>query len=110
MKPTIPFSEFSKLDILIGTIKKVKPLEGTDNLLVLEVYLGEAGTRNLVAGIARSYQVVELIGKQVVVLANLEAKEIKGVKSEGMLLAGDVNGRPVLLTTESKVPPGIKVR
>ena len=110
MKPTIPFSEFSKLDILIGTIKKAKSLEGTNNLVVLEVDLGEAGTRNLIAGLAKTYQTVELIGKQIAVLVNLEPKEIRGIKSEGMLLTAEIGGRPVLLTTEKKVPPGIRVR
>jgi methionyl-tRNA synthetase len=110
VKPTIPFSDFSKLDILVGTIEKVEQLKGTDNLLVLTADLGDKKSRKLVAGIAKTHESSELVGKQVVVVANLEAKEIKGVESQGMLLAADISGKPVLLAPEKEVPAGAKVR
>lgn len=110
MKPTVPFSEFSKLDILAGVIKSAAPLEGTDNLLVLEVDLGEGDLRKLVAGLVKTHQISKLVGRQIVFVANLEAREIRGVRSEGMLLAADVEGKPVLLTPEETVPPGTKIR
>lgn len=110
MKPTVPFSDFSRLDLRIGLVKDAQPIAGTDNLLRLEVDLGEVGKRQLVAGLARSHRADHLVGKQVVVLVNLEAKEIRGVASEGMLLAADCEGTPTLLVPEQKVPPGTRVR
>lgn len=110
VKPTVPFSEFSKLDLIVGTIKSAKSLKGTDNLLVLGVDLGEGGLRKLIAGLTKTHQVSKLVGKQIVLVANLEAREIKGVRSEGMLLAADVEGKPVLLTPDKEVPSGTKIR
>lgn len=110
MKPTISFSDFSKLDLLVGTVKKAEPVEGTENLLRLKVDLGEMGTRQLVAGLAKNYSAGQLTGRQIVVLGNLEAKEIRGEVSEGMLLAADCEGEPTLLVPERQVPSGTKVR
>lgn len=110
MKPTISFSDFSKLDLCVGTVKRAKLVRGTDKLLMLEVDFGEKRYRKLVAGIAKTHEVEKLVGKQVVVVTNLEPREIRGVESQGMLLAADVNGKPVLLTLESEVPSGTKVR
>ncbi|HDJ26010.1 MAG TPA: methionine--tRNA ligase, partial [Candidatus Bathyarchaeota archaeon] len=66
--------------------------------------------RQLVAGLVGSYEPEELVGMSVVVLANLKPRKFMGVLSEGMLLAADVNGRPVLLTVAGEVPPGSRVR
>jgi len=109
MGETISFSEFQKLDIRIGRILEAERVEGTRNLIRLEVDIGKE-KRQLVAGVARWYKPEELEGKLIVVLANLEPKKIRGIESQGMLLAADVNGRPVLLTVEEEVPPGTKVR
>ncbi len=110
MKPTVPFSDFSRLDLCVGTVVSAKPLEGTEKLLVLDVELGESVKRQLVAGIAKTHKAEELVGKQVVVVVNLEGREIKGVESQGMILAADVEGVPVLLAPEEKIPPGTKIR
>lgn len=66
--------------------------------------------RQLVAGIGDVYKPEKLVGKQIIVVANLKPKVIRGVVSQGMLLAADVNGKPVLLTVDRPVPPGTKVR
>ena len=110
MKPTIPFSDFSRLDLRVGTVSHAEPVQGTENLLRLEVDLGDGGPRQLVAGLARTHKTSELIGKEIVVIVNLEAREIRGVTSQGMLLAADVDGTPVLLVPENDVPPGTKIR
>ncbi|RLI13371.1 hypothetical protein DRO33_01395, partial [Candidatus Bathyarchaeota archaeon] len=70
----------------------------------------EEKPRRMVAGIAEYYKAEELVGKNLVVLANLEPKKIRGIISNGMILAADVNGRPYILTVEDEVPPGSPVR
>ena len=106
----ITIEEFARLDIRIGKVVKAERIPGSRKLLRLEVDLGEGEPRQLVAGLAGFYEPDELVGMNIVVLANLKPKKIMGVESRGMLLAADVNGRPVLLTVEEDVPPGTKVR
>jgi len=62
--------------------------------------------RQLVAGIAKYYKLEDLIGKEIVVVANLEPKKLMGIESQGMLLAANVDGKPVILIPEKEVPPG----
>jgi len=104
----INFEEFQKIDLRVGKIIEAEKIEGTDKLLKLKVDLGEE-ERQLVAGIAKFYQPEDLIGKEIVVVANLEPKTLRGVESQGMLLAADVEGKPVLLKPDEEVPPGTKV-
>jgi methionyl-tRNA synthetase len=110
VKPTVPFSDFSRLDLRVGIINKAEPIKGADFLLQLSVDLGDVGTRKLVAGLARTHKPSELVGKQIAVVVNLEAREIQGVNSQGMLLAADCEGKPVLLVPEEDVSSGTKVR
>ncbi len=105
----ISISEFSKLDIRAGVVKLAERVPGTAKLVRLEVDLGELGVRQLVAGIADEYRPEELVGKTIIVLANLEPKKIRGVLSQGMLLAAVYDDKPVLLTTDRQVPPGTRV-
>lgn len=104
----ISFDDFKKLDIRIGTIISAEKIEGTDKLLKLLVDMGEE-KRQLVAGIAAYYKPDDLIGRQVPVLVNLEPRALKGVESQGMMLAAD-DGRPVLLHPDSKITPGSILR
>ena len=106
---TISFDDFKKLDIRIGKIIAAEKVEGTDKLLKLKIDLGNE-ERQLVAGIAEVYQPEELVGKQIPVLANLEPKKFKGLESQGMILAADDNGRPILLHPEKEIPAGSIVR
>jgi len=105
----INFEEFQKIDLRVGKIIEAEKIEGADKLLKLKVDLGEE-KRQLVAGIAKFYQPEDLIGKEIVVVANLEPKTLRGVESQGMLLAADVEGKPVLLKPDQEVPPGTKIR
>jgi len=105
----INFEEFQKIDLRVGKIIEVEKVEGTDKLLKLKVDLGEE-KRQLVAGIAKFYQPEDLVGKEIVVVVNLEPKTFRGIESQGMLLAADVQGRPVILKPDEEVPPGTKVR
>lgn len=105
----ISFEDWSKLDIRIGKVLKAEKVEGTDKLMRLEIDIGDE-KRQVVAGIADVYKIKEIIGKEIPILVNLEAKNIKGVESKGMVLAVDVNGKPILLCPEKEVPVGSKVR
>ena len=105
----ISFEEFQKIDLRIGKIVEVEKVEGSNKLLKLKVDLGDE-KRQLVAGIAKFYQPKNLIGREIVVVVNLEPKILKGIESQGMLLAADFEGRPVLLKPDAKVLPGTKIR
>lgn len=109
MQNLIDIEEFKKLDIRIGRIVRAERVPRTTKLLRLEVDVG-GEIRQLVAGIADGYSPSELIDKLIVVLVNLRPRIIRGIVSQGMLLAVDVGGKPVLLTTDKPVPPGSRVR
>lgn len=104
----ISYEDFSKMDLRVGQVLSARKIEGTQKLLLLEVDLGSE-KRQLVAGIAEQYSPEDLVGKQIVVIANLQPKKIRGYWSQGMLLAADVNGKPILLVPDRPVPPGSKV-
>ncbi len=113
---TISINDFAKLDLRVGVVKEAESIPGT-RLIKLIVDLGELGTRQLVAGLGEWYKPEEFIGKRIIVVANLEPKRIRGVLSQGMLLAAgckdDVKSgkvkRPALLTVDEDVPPGTKI-
>jgi len=105
----ISFNDFQKLDIRIGTITSAEPVPETDKLLKLSVDLGDE-QRTLVAGIADQYSPEDIQGKQVPILTNLEPKQIRGIESQGMILAVDIDGKATLLHPDKKIPEGGKVR
>jgi len=105
----ISFEDFKKLDLRIALIIDAVPVEGSDKLVKLKIDVGE-GERQLVAGIARQYSPEELVGRRIVVVANLEPKVLMGLESQGMLLAADTEEGPVLLMPDHEVPPGSKIR
>jgi tRNA-binding protein len=105
----INFDDFKKLEIRIGKILSAEKVEGTDKLLKLEIDFGME-KRQIVAGIAETYQPEQLIGKEVPVLMNLEPRTIRGVESQGMILAASVDGKPRLLHPDEEVPPGCEIR
>ena len=106
---TISFQQFLVMDIRIGEILEARKVPKTNKLLQLTVKIGPE-TRTLISGIADQYQPQDLIGKMVPVLVNLEPAKIKGIESKGMILCGDVNGKPILLHPDREVPPGTIVR
>lgn len=105
----IPLSDFQRLDIRVGEVVSAEAIEGTKKLLKLEVKIGEE-TRNLVAGIADQYGAKELVGKKIVVLVNLQQAKIKGVVSDGMLLAAEDDGKISVLTLDRPLKPGSKIK
>ncbi len=107
---TITYDDFSKLDIRIVTIKVAERIEGSDKLLRLEVDLGDE-TRQILAGIAEHVEDPQtLIGKQIPMLVNLEPRKMRGFVSQGMMLAADHEGKPILLHPETPILNGSKVR
>ncbi len=105
----ITIDEFARLDLRIGEVVSASPVEGARKLLLLEVDVG-GERRTLVAGIAQYRTPEELIGRKIVVVANLEPAVIRGITSQGMLLAAQgPEGSLALLTVDQPVPNGAKV-
>jgi methionyl-tRNA synthetase len=105
----ITIDDFMKVDLRVANITAAEPVPNATKLLKLTVEMaGE--TRTLLAGIAEMYQSDELVGRQVVVVANLQPRKMRGIESQGMLLAADVEGQAILLQPETKVPSGSRVR
>lgn len=106
----INYEEFSKIQLKVGTVLEAEDLEGSEKLLKLKVDLGEESPRQLLAGVKQWYKPEDFIGKQVVVVVNLEPRKMIGLESQGMMLAADSENGPIFLTVPKKVPPGTKIR
>jgi methionyl-tRNA synthetase len=104
----ISIEDFRKVELRVATIKSAEPHPNADRLIVLQVDLGDQ-QRQICAGIRGQYAPEELIGKQIVVVANLETAKLRGLESEGMLLAASDDGRVIILTPEKSVAAGAKV-
>jgi methionyl-tRNA synthetase len=108
IKPEITLDEFSRIDLRVATIVHAEPIPKAKKLLKLEVDMGQK--RTLVAGIAEKYTAEEMIGKQVIVVANLKPAKLMGVVSNGMLLAAVDDSGPILATLEKKAAPGTPLK
>jgi len=106
---SVSFKDFEKLSLKVGKINTAERIPGLTKILKVEVDLGESRAQ-AIAGGAQYYTPEQLLGKRVIVITNMESKTIAGVKSEVMLLAADLNGKPVWLTVEEDVPAGTTVR
>ncbi len=104
----ITIDEFKKVDLRVADVLEAKPVSGADKLLELRVRIG-TDTRTLVAGIAPEYTPASLIGRKIVVVANLRPRRVRGVESQGMLLAATHNDRVVLVGLDGDVPSGSTV-
>ena len=104
----ISIDEFRKLELKVATIKSAEPHPNAEKLLVLQVDLGSE-QRQIIAGIRTHYSPEDLAGKQIIVVANLEPAKLRGMESQGMLLAASENERIVILTPDKQVTPGSKV-
>lgn len=105
----INFKEFEKLSLKVGKITAAERISGMKKILKVQVDIGDR-IATAIAGGAEFYEPSDFVGKRVVVLANMESKTIAGVKSEVMLLAADLQGKPIWITVEEDVPAGTKVR
>jgi len=105
----IKFDDFKKLDIRIGKVLSAERVKGSEKLIKLKIDLGNE-RRQIVVGIAEFYEPDYFLNKELVILTNLEPRKFMGIESRGMVLAVDVNGKPVLLFPEKEVPPGSIVK
>ena len=107
-KPEITLEEFSRIDLRVATVVHAEPIPKAKKLLKLEVDVGHR--RTLVAGIAEKYTAEELIGKQVIIVANLKPAKLMGVVSNGMVVAAVDDSGPTLATLEKTVAPGTRLK
>lgn len=104
----IPFDDFAKVELRVGKVLEASKLEGSEKLIKLIVDLGEE-KRQILAGVQQFYSPEEMLGKNIIIVANLEYRKMAGSQSQGMMLAAD-GDKPILLTTTQDVPPGTKIR
>lgn len=110
LKPEITIDEFARLDLRVAKVIHAEAIPRAKKLLKLEIDLGERELRTLVAGIAESYAPGDLIGRQIVVVANLKPAKLMGVLSRGMLLAASTETASVALTLDKEVAPGVRIK
>src|SRR5437764_1801858 len=107
---TIEYNDFAKLDLRIATVLECKPHTNADKLLVLQIDLG-GEKRQICAGLRQFYQPESLVGKQIVVVANLAPRQMRGEISNGMLLAAtdSASGKVIVISPSEAAAPGSKV-
>lgn len=106
----ITIDDFMKVQLRVARVLEAEPVEGADKLLKLQLVIGEE-RRQIVAGIRANYKPEELVGRQIVVVYNLKPRTMRGVESQGMVLAAvDENGGAILLSPEKEAPEGALVR
>ena len=105
----ITFDDFKKIELKIARIIEAEEVPGAEKLLKLQIDLGSE-KRQIVAGIKKSYQAKDLIGREIAVVVNLEPRMVMGIESNGMLLAASDDNGPVLLRPDKDVPPGSSIK
>src|SRR3982750_4082992 len=107
---TIEYDDFAKLELRVATVLECKPHANADKLLVLQIELGEE-KRQICAGLRQHYQPEDLVGKQIVVVANLAPRQMRGEISQGMLLAATdpLTSKVIVVTPGEPAEPGSKV-
>jgi methionyl-tRNA synthetase len=111
MPAKIGIEDFAKVELRVGVVKSAEKIAGADKLLKVMVDIGDE-VRQVLAGIAPSYAPEELVGRKVVVVTNLAPRKMRGVESNGMLLAASAgpDGKAVLCTFAEDIPAGAKVK
>jgi methionyl-tRNA synthetase len=105
----ITFDDFKKIELKIAKILEAEEVPGAEKLLKIQIDLG-GEKRQIVAGIKKSYQAKDLIGREIVVVVNLEPRMVMGIESNGMLLAASDDTGPVLLRPDKDVAPGSGIK
>jgi len=105
----LDIQEFAKVNLVVGEVKEAERVPKSKKLVRLMVDLGESELRQIVAGIAERYEPEALVGRRIVVVANLKPARLMGVESRGMLLAANLDGDPYVLSPDGEVPPGTRV-
>jgi len=105
----ISFDDFKKVELKVAQILEAERVEGSEKLLKLKVSLGSE-ERQILAGIGKKYAPEDIIGRKIVIVANLEPRSLMGFESQGMILAASGETGPVLLSPDSLVLAGTEVR
>jgi len=105
----VTYDDFAKLDLRIAKIMQVEKIPGKSRIVKGVIDLG-AEKREVIIGGAEYYPPEELVGRKVIVIANLEPRKIAGIESNAMLLAADLNDKPYWLTVNEDVPVGTKIK
>ncbi len=105
----ISIDDFKKVELKVGRVSSAESVEGSEKLLKLRVQIGEE-ERQIIAGIAKQYSIEELIGRLIIVVANLEPRVLMGLESQGMALAASDGETIALLAPDKDVPPGSVIR
>ncbi len=101
--------EFKQIELRIAKVIASERVPGSDKLIKLQVSLGDS-ERQIIAGVGKAYEPESLIGKEIVIVANLDPRQMMGLESRGMLLAATgSDGMPVIITPEKEVEPGSKI-
>ncbi len=106
----VSYDDFAKLDIRVAKIIAAESIEGKSRIIKGRIDLGNDDLRDVIIGGAQYYQPEDMIGKTVIVIANLEPKKMAGVESNAMLLAADVDDKPFWLTVNEDVPLGSPIK
>jgi methionyl-tRNA synthetase len=106
----ITIDDFKKVQLKVAKVLTAERVPKADKLLRMTIDAGEAQPRDLVAGIAQHYTPEEMVGKSIIIVANLQPAKIRGVVSNGMLLAAESDGKVVVLGPQGELPPGSSVR
>lgn len=104
----ISFDDFKKVELKIGTVKEASRVEGSEKLLKLQVDLGSE-TRQILAGVGKVYAPEDMVNRQIVIVANLEPRQMMGLESQGMLLAASSESGPILLMPDKEASSGASV-
>jgi methionine--tRNA ligase beta chain len=106
---SVTMKEFEKLSLKVGKITAAERIPGMSRIMKVQVNIGDRNAQ-AIAGGAQYYTPESFVGKRVIIVENMEPKTVGGVKSEVMLLAADLDGKPIWITVEEDVPTGTKVR
>jgi methionyl-tRNA synthetase len=107
----IAIDDFLKVDLRVGLVLTAQPVKNSTKLMHMTVDLGEPQPRTIVAGIAEAYGAADLVGRKVVIVANLQPRKLKGIESNGMIVAASVNdGKPVLAGFHEDIPVGARLK
>jgi methionyl-tRNA synthetase len=111
VSPPIVIDDFLKVDLRVGQVLSAEKVKGSDKLLHLKVEIGEAAPRTIVAGIAEAYQPEQMVGRKVVIVANLAPRKLKGIESQGMIVAASIEGgKPTLAGFLEDVAVGARLK
>jgi methionyl-tRNA synthetase len=111
LAPTITIDDFAKIDLRVARVLAAERVEGADKLLKLTIDVAEKEPRTLVAGIAKDYAPDRLIGRKVVIVANLQPRKLRGIESNGMIVAASIEGGPAVLAGfHEDIPAGARLK